>query len=485
MLLEEMKCIEIILKNMLNKNNLESDIAMHFKSHEEFIEHKLNLINLIAIEDILANLNETPSFSLERFLYNGTIPEKYDEPTEIPNITCKYNVETFYEKLFTALKKQNYTFDISNNLCIKTDDLKVTIPQIWLYRLAEGLKQPTYKRVFFYSKNKPKQIQNKEELLNYLRKVKTFIVELKGCDMLHVNKELEYIKEHITAYFKDKEEVKVQDIMSLFQLLISSKYQSKLKKYRLKEEYWLMSKVEQNSDNFYSKPINAQEEILNNWIIKNINAKTHASKETAKYLLIDGSNPQNTSKIAELNQEEIVIGLFKIYMNILFFLKQDLSYISLSNFKLKAYITPENQQASTAIEPLFKEKINAVTEEAIKIIEELKQLDITRDFDAITKKRAQYEQSINYLDQNKSGHKIENSIEDIAFDNDLIMSLIEQSIKNGRLYLNKNELNIELYNDSIPEPIFKTTITINALMQFIEEMNVNLDEYGVPREKRI
>jgi len=71
-------------------------------------------------------------------------------------------------------------------------------------------------------------------------------------------------------------------------------------------------------------------------------------------------------------------------------------------------------------------------------------------------------------------------VAEIAFDNDKIMSLINEATRNGRIYLEKDTLVVELYNKDITVPVFKTTINIDRMLDFIENMNMNLEEFGVP-----
>ena len=76
--------------------------------------------------------------------------------------------------------------------------------------------------------------------------------------------------------------------------------------------------------------------------------------------------------------------------------------------------------------------------------------------------------------------KNDSSIEEIAFDNDRIMTLIERAVREGRIYLNpynKNRLTIELHNDEIGKTIFRASISLEQLLQFIENNNFDLDNY--------
>ena len=73
-------------------------------------------------------------------------------------------------------------------------------------------------------------------------------------------------------------------------------------------------------------------------------------------------------------------------------------------------------------------------------------------------------------------------IGEIAFDNDRIMSLIERAVREGRVYLNpynKNRLTIELHNDTIGKTVFRASISLEQLLQFVENNNFEIDDYSV------
>lgn len=86
MLIDELKCIEVLLRNIVRNSNLKAEILSEFQEEDSFEEHKRNLFNVISINNLLANFSENVPFSLESFLRTGIIPNMYDEKTMIPEI---------------------------------------------------------------------------------------------------------------------------------------------------------------------------------------------------------------------------------------------------------------------------------------------------------------------------------------------------------------------------------------------------------------
>ena len=93
---------------------------------------------------------------------------------------------------------------------------------------------------------------------------------------------------------------------------------------------------------------------------------------------------------------------------------------------------------------------------------------------ACSQKRNQLQDQIRIAQQN--------SIEDLAFDNDLIIFLIIEAVKRGRVYFRPgtNHLIIELYNEELGKTIFKVSISTANLITFIENFNFGLEELDIP-----
>ena len=116
--------------------------------------------------------------------------------------------------------------------------------------------------------------------------------------------------------------------------------------------------------------------------------------------------------------------------------------------------------------------------------EELTKLE--EDYSFLLNDRNKYDMTIQNLSSERNSlmatnrDKNDNAIEEIAFDNDRIMTLIERAVREGRVYLNpynKNRLTIELHNDEIGKTIFRASISLEQLLQFVENNNFDLDDY--------
>lgn len=186
--IKELKCIEILIRFLARKSNLKDEISSEFSDTETFNSSKINLFNIISINDLIENFDLNQPFSLEQFLMDGKIPGMYDEPTHTPEEDPRYiyDYKQYYTLLVEALKEGNYLFDESNNLFVSSTKLETTVPQIWLYRLAQATKKTKYQRMYFYNKNKENNITDKNALLDYLHHTKTFLVELSSANQIQI-----------------------------------------------------------------------------------------------------------------------------------------------------------------------------------------------------------------------------------------------------------------------------------------------------------
>lgn len=495
MVINELKCIEALMHYLIVHDvSLETEILSFFDNEDIFDVTKKSLFNLVTINTLISNFTSNPSFSLEEFLNSGVIPNMYPEKTAVPSTgSSEYNgYRDFYNKLITALKNNNYVFDEDNNIYISLASIEATIPQIWLYRLAQASKREKYDRVYLYNKNKTTRIANKDALLDYLRTTKSFLVSLStpnpnaDYDVIFASTEAKVNQE-----LKGRRETKVDDIIDLFKASIPKECSVTTSKYRLKDEYWLIKKAEQLGEGFYNEPLATQEAYLNKWIVDRVNSNALSADETQKYLLLANTKKIKGFNISDLNKGEIISGLFMLYMSLLSPLEHDLSSISLSDFKIKSYLD-EQAQASKVDRRAIDRELNgqganndALVREALSVFDEIKKLDILSDFDRINVLRARYEELSNQINNNKVRREnLErekaslNDVESIAFDNDRIIYLINQAIVRGQIYVEGKDLVIVLYNNELSEPVFKATINVNKLMSLIEDINFSFEEPG-------
>lgn len=497
MVINELKCIEALMHYLICHDvSLETEILSAFDSEEIFENTKKNLFNYLTINTLIASFTENPSFSLEEFLNSGTIPNMYPDKTAVPNVSLSdySGYKDFYKKLIAALKSNNYIFDEDNNIYISMASIEATIPQIWLYRLSQASKRENYDRVYLYNKNKTTKIRNKEELLEYLRSTKSFLVRLSTPNPnADYNLSFSSTVAKVKQSLKGRKETKVDDIINLFKESIPKEYTVTTSKCRLKDEYWLIRKAEQLGEGFYGESLQTQEAYLNKWIIDRVNSNTLSREEAQKYILLANTEKVKGFNISDLNTNETISGLFILYMTLLSSIEYDLSSISLSAFKIKAYLDEQTQNAKLDYRSLSREIVDQdkenekLTQEAVEIFERIKSLDILTDFAEINKLRARYEVIANRINVNNSREKRQNlesqitsinDVESIAFDNERIISLINQAIIKGQIYIEGKDLVIVIINSELSTPVFKATININKLMNLIEDINLSFEEPG-------
>ena len=163
MLPDELKCLEVLIRYITDTKSMDKQARSEFDSISAFEYAKTNLFALVTISILIENYHKHPSFSLESFLENGAIEGRFNTPIVGPTIDVEYrdNYKGFYFELIKALKEGNYTFDNENNIIVSSEKIETIISLEWLFRLAEGFKKETYKRVYFYNKNFENDITDK------------------------------------------------------------------------------------------------------------------------------------------------------------------------------------------------------------------------------------------------------------------------------------------------------------------------------------
>ena len=117
MLINELKCIEILLKYIYNNQSVKPQITKDFTSSKDFERAKINLFNLVSINTLLSNYNEKDSFNLDLFVRDGIIPNVYETDTPGPTTDFRYNnSKDFIKAIVEALKEGDYTFDEDSNV---------------------------------------------------------------------------------------------------------------------------------------------------------------------------------------------------------------------------------------------------------------------------------------------------------------------------------------------------------------------------------
>lgn len=501
--IKELKCIEILIRFLTRKSRLKDEISAEFEDSSIFEETKTNLFNLISINDLIENFNLNQQFSLKLFLEQGIIPGLYDEKTFIPEEDLRYSNDyrTFYTYLIEALKEGNYLFDESNNIFVSSEKLETTVPQVWLYRLSQAVKRNKYERMYFYNKNKENHITDKNDLLAYMQHTKTFLVELNSS-----NPNADYKIEFASAeaktnnIIKYKNEKKVDDIIETFKEQISSEYQVAISKYKLSDAFFIISKAEQLGRKFYGETLETQQKYLNSWMLEFINCNKKANQEAQKYSLIASTTNIHGYDLKDINEQYAIIGLINLYFGLFESLGLDLETVSLADFKIDDYISESHKENLITLNSLIKDinSHNNVKQQIYNRIEkvnsEIATLDQLKEKEELSRKKSERESLIKLLSsqealeeelntkrnilQEKVRIAKQNSIENIAFDNDLIIKLLIKCTKEGRVYFKKgtNQIIFELYGNDIGRVLFKASINIEKMILFIENNNYKIDD---------
>lgn len=505
--IEELKCIEILIRFLSRKSSLKDEISSELSDTASFNNAKVNLFNLISIYNLIDNFDLNQPFSLDLFLVNGRIPGMYEEKTHTPTDDIRYNTDykKFYTYLIEALKEGNYLFDESNNIFISSTKLETTVPQIWLYRLSQACKRNKYQRMYFYNKNKENNITDKNALLDYLHHTKTFLVELSSANP-NINYDVEFTSTQAKTnnQIQGNREIKVSDIIDIFEEEVSPDIECNISKYKLTDAFFLISKAERLGRTFYSETLDVQQKYLNKWMLEFINSNEKANTEAQKLVLIASESNIHGYEVEELNKKDAIIGLINLYLRILKGLDLDLELTSLTNFSIDEYLNPQTEQELVELNRIIK-KINKCLTEKSSLAQELENLTLAIDkldqvkdkeeLKKIKKERTKLLEAFSTKEeietelsrkrnilQDSIRVAKQTSVESIAFDNELIIDLLLEAIKRGRVYfkLGSNQIVFETYNEELGKVVFKSSINLEKLIVFIENINYRVEEFSVP-----
>lgn len=505
--INELKCLEILMRYLTRNSKLTQEIYSEFDSTATFENTKTNLLNLVLIYDLIENFSINQPFSLEYFLKTGVIIGMYDEPTITPeeDFKNKQDYLSFYKNLIEAFKEGNYLFDEANNVFVSSEKLETVIPQLWLYRLSQATKKSKYERMYFFNKKKENNITDKNALIDYIRHTKTFLVELTSTNP-NIDYDLEFSSTEAKTNnaVKGNREIKIEEIIEVFKEQLSPDCDCKISKYKLSDAFFLVSKAERMGREFYSEPLQVQQKYLNKWMLEYINSNEKAKIETQKLILIASSKNVHGFDVESLNKKAILTGLFSLYIRILSSLGLDYESISLADFKIEEYVSTETQHDLLELRKIIKlingygdskSKTGKRLEEIRVEIAELDQVKDKKELKAKKEEREalvkQYrteedlEDELGYtrnILQERVRQAKQSSIESIAFDNDLIINLLLECISKGRVYFepNSNRIAFELYNDDLGKVIFKTTINLEKAIIFVENNNYRISGYSSP-----
>lgn len=506
---DELKVLEILLNYAIDKKGLEESIAKEFESQDEFDYAKINLFNLISIYNLSSHAKVPYNISLDKFVKDGTCPQ-FKKPIPGLEYTSKKEITSpnLLKIVIYALKKGDYTFDHQNNAVIVNGTVTVTLSPEWLYRFALICEQNTYNQIYLYTKNEPGKIEDEKALLNYLYHSKSIMVSLgsrKECDL-----NSEYEKANNTAQMKLSliDKAQLEDIKRAFETSVNPELKTKVSMFQLPNTSFILKKVAETQGEFYELPFFKQKKLISEWLLSHEMAHNDYYENFRKYLLLS-SNKYDFSYIEEqVDIEKSILGLFCVYINLLVDSKIDLFDVSLTNFKLKKYTSPKIEKNMVRLRKIISQinknrndsVISEVINKRMNYINELRDLkkedEISSQIEVLQNDIAEYrreKEEENRLEnerkmvQNIIAYEQEHSLEDIAFDNESIVSLIKKATKSGRIYLDeykKSTIVIELYSKRLGIVTFKTEIPLENFIVLVENINYYLED-NVSYERKI
>ena len=492
MFIQELSCLEVLLNHLVNDTDLNREIFTDFSSTKTFNNKRSNLFNIVSINNLIANYHEPAPFDLDTFVRTGVIKGVYDKPTITPIIDPKdqRHPENFIRNLVEALKEDNYILENEHSVYVSSEKVEANLPEAWLYRLSEGFKRKNFSKLYFYNKNQEADISDRNSLIDYLRHTKSFLVSLSSETRSDYEVEFAKAEALTNAEIKNSPVVRVEELIKLFTSKIPKDYKVKIDRYKLSDLFFIVKKAEEAGQDFYTKPLEEQKKIINEWFIDFINSNARCNESAQEYLLLGESS----------NKNEIIIGLINQYFDLLEAEEFDYNGVSLSALKISTYI-PANLQQSLedrktlvqAINRLKKEKADTkrqiddykvvldtitITDEQFKDIK-ARLTTLVEKYHIIEQEEARYQKTCTYL-QETVRQEQKDSMLDISFANNEIIKLIIEAVKHGRVYLSNNgtQVTFESYNNQVGKTTFKATINIRDLLTLIENINYALkDDY--------
>ncbi len=492
MFIKELSCVEVLLNHLINGTDLNREIFTDFSSTKTFSAKKNNLFNYISINKLIANYCEKAPFQIDRFVSSGIINGLYDKPTTTPMLdpSDQYNPENFIANLVEALREDNYIFDEGGSVFVSSEKVEVSLPQAWLYRLAEGFKRKQFSKLFLYNKNEEADITDRMSLIDYLRHTKTFLVSLDSATK--EDYEVEFAKAEALTNREVKKDipVRVEDLIRIFKSNISEGYNVRIDRYKLSDLMFIVKKADQAGRDFYTKKLEEQKKDLNNWLLEYINSNRRANEAAQEYLLLGDKN------IGESNKKDIIIGLINLYFGLLKNQGIDFNEVSLTDFKIDTYL-PLSIQESLETNKKLIQSINSLRESKAQLKIEIDKYSQTLgklEFDNPELKNIKailstLVEKYQLAEQEETSKKEEynalqasirerekDSLLDISFANDKIIELIIAATQNGRVFIAGDNIIFELYNTELGKTSFKAIINTKDFLTLVENINYTIRE---------
>ena len=483
----ELKVIELILNYLDSKGNLSSLIEENYSSEEEFIASKINLFNFISINSIVS-LN--PNFSDKDI-------DKIIKGIQVINNFGELSNREIYNNIIACLKSGSYAFDKDNNVLIRNSDIRVVVSSSWLYDLVLMSKANTFLKVFLFNKNEEMDIHDENSLLNYLYHTKMFLISMSG-NQSKLNSVYKHAVINTKGMLIGQSKIKSYDIRDTFARNVPSSIKTDITKYDFNNYVMFIEKAKKND--FYNKSLKEQKEMIKEWILEDesVSIETNVSLSKLIFLLDGKKSYEEISKLVDINM--CYAGLFRIYMYAL--ANMDINYddLYLSKIRIKNYMDDDLINNYTSLKEVIK-VINSsrYNEDEMKIKDKVindirecneyraagKDLENVKNYKKVKKGIDEFiarERELIKLGsernslQNIIHYKKINLPIDIAFDNSMIMSLIEEANKIGRVYVDpkSDTINVDINNKEMGMNIFKAVIPIDDFLYFVECSNEEL-----------
>lgn len=505
---DELKVMEILLNYAIYKNGLKESIEHEFSSIEEYSKAKINIFNLISIYTISSHESELLNIDCEEFINKGITKEKKEPINGLDlDLKTKMSAKEILKTIIDCLKNRDFTFDRNNNIIINTDKAYITMTSEWLYYLSKICQESSFRKIFLFNKNKENDIIDEKSLLNYLYHTKTFLVTISSEKPINLKETYQAIEKSTKEKLASVSNATSAKIKETFNSVAKKNANAKIEKYTIPSYNYLIKKANDLEHGFYNLPLAKQKELLSKWLLEMEMTNNRIYEDFRVFTLYATPAKSHFKLSSSVNIENSVLGLLATYFNILLDSKVNLFEISLSNLKIKKYISPKTKKIYEELRQIIK-KINRQKEQAKKqgstsfniqqrinkinflrddsadkeINEEIKKLE--KDF--VTFKEEQKEESALAQQRNTLQsilhYNQEHSLEEIAFDNQYITELIKEATIKGRLYFNDykpDHIIIELFDSQLGLVTFRVEITVDELMNLIENINYSLSTNNI------
>lgn len=497
MAINELRTIETML------NSLTTGSYPTEQEANTLTNSKLNIFNTLTINTLLKYYNIDIFLIKSSFLENGMIPKMYSKRVDGPLLDLSYSnrIPKFYMDLFNALKNNEYTFDKDGNICINSAELTTTISPVWLHRLSEYTSSAKISTVYLYNKNKNARIYDEESLKTYLKQCKTLEVTMDRIPGVDPVEELAIAKKNTNNVISTKKTVKIDDIIAELEKSLPEYLNPTITKFAMPTPVYIVKKANELGEEFYNASINEQQRLISTWLTKYIKSND-LSNHIAKKILMS-KEIEDYKHLPYSYKQHMICALHNALFALLRHYDVEFDTISLTNYNIDTYLSENRQQAQeqlgetiTEIEDIDNSKeLTTLKQRIEEIMEEIRTIDADKSVSELSNKQRKINKLINdykRIELAKEDHvERRNSlqsvityhqlhdIDEIAFDNEKIASLIYQAIINGQVIINpldNKKISIRLYSPITGKTIFEANIPTKKFIQLVEDINFVQDE---------